>query len=109
MYFFLVVLLSLAEISGLALLGDFEDIGLAGRRVFLVTSAGDIVAARAGADGETAAPVRRIRGHRGACEVEGRTWDEGSGSLAIAPDLTLLINDEAAGRIGTITGYAFRP
>jgi hypothetical protein len=37
------------------------------------------------------------------------TWDEGSGSLAIAPDLTLLISDEAAGRIGTITGYAFRP
>jgi hypothetical protein len=108
MYFFLVVLLSLAEISGLALLGDFEDIGVAGRRV-LVTSAGDIVEAREGADGETVAPVRRIRGHRGACEVEGMTWDEGSGSLAIAPDLTLLISDEAAGRIGTITGYAFRP
>jgi hypothetical protein len=29
--------------------------------------------------------------------------------IAIAPDLTLLISDEAAGRTATITGYAYRP
>jgi hypothetical protein len=28
--------------------------------------------------------------------------------IAIAPDLTLLISDEAAGRTATITGYAYR-
>ena len=29
--------------------------------------------------------------------------------IAVAPDLTLLITDEGAGRAGTITGYAWRP
>jgi hypothetical protein len=29
--------------------------------------------------------------------------------LAIAPDLTLLIGDEAAQGTATITGYAYRP
>jgi hypothetical protein len=28
--------------------------------------------------------------------------------IAIAPDLTLLISDEAAGQTATITGYAYR-
>jgi uncharacterized protein YjiK len=190
------------------LLGDFEDIQVVGDRVFLVTSTGEIIEAREGADGETKPPVRRGRGLGGTCEVEGMTWDEGSKSLlllckqtkgkrwkdqlvilavspetgafepeprllvpqadlqrvtgakgfagsaitrhprtgtylmlagaqrayaeidstgkvlgggrlpperhrqpegiAIAPDLTLLISDEAAGRTATITGYAYR-
>ena len=29
--------------------------------------------------------------------------------IAVAPDLTLLISDEAAGRAATITAYAYRP
>jgi uncharacterized protein YjiK len=29
--------------------------------------------------------------------------------IAVAPDLSLLISDEAAGRTATITAYAFRP
>jgi uncharacterized protein YjiK len=190
------------------LLGDFEDIQVVGDRVFLVTSKGEIIEAREGADGETKPPVRRGRGLGGTCEVEGMTWDDGSKSLlllckqtkgkrwkdqlvilavspetgefepeprllvpqadlrrvtgakgfsgsaitrhprtgtylmlagpqrayaeigstgkvlgggklaaerhrqpegiAIAPDLTLLISDEAAGRTATITGYAYR-
>jgi uncharacterized protein YjiK len=190
------------------LAGDFEDIQVVGERIFLVTSAGEIVEAREGADGEIVSPVRRTRGLGGACEVEGMTWDEGSRSMlllckhvqgkrwkgqvvvlavspetgefepeprlvipeaelhrvtgakafagsaitrqprtgtylmvagaerayaeidstgkvlaggklsarrhrqpegiAIAPDLTLLISDEAAGRTATITGYAYR-
>jgi uncharacterized protein YjiK len=190
------------------LLGDFEDIQVVGDRIFLVTSAGEIVEAREGGDGETKPPLRRGRGLGGACEVEGMTWDEGPQSLlllckraqgkqwkgqvvilavspetgefepeprlvipeaelhrvtgaksfagsaitrhprsgtylmlagaqrvyaeidstgkvlgggklsarrhrqpegiAIAPDLTLLISDEAAGRTATITGYAYR-
>jgi hypothetical protein len=188
---------------------DFEDIEVIGDRVFLVTSAGEIVEGREGADGETTAPIRRTRGLGGACEVEGMTRDLGAGSLlllckqtqgkrwrgqvvvlavspetlefepeprflvsetalrrvtgargfhgsaitrqsrtgtyillagpqrayaeidstgrvlaggslradrhrqpegvAIAPDLTLVIGDEAAGRTATITGYAYRP
>jgi uncharacterized protein YjiK len=190
------------------LLGDFEDIQVVGRRIFLVTSKGEIVEAREGRDGEMMPALRRGHGLGGACEVEGMTWDEGSKSLlllckqttgkrwkgqvvilavspdtgefepeprlvipeaalhrvtgaksfagsaitrhprsgtylmlagservyaeidstgkvlgggklssrshrqpegiAIAPDLTLLISDEAAGRTATITGYAYR-
>jgi uncharacterized protein YjiK len=190
------------------LLGDFEDIQVVGDRVFLVTSKGELLEARAGGDGETQPPLRQGRGLGGACEVEGMTWDEGSKSLlllckqakgkqwkgqvvilavspetgefepeprlvvpeaqlqrvtgaksfagsaitrhprtgtylmlaaaqrvyaeidstgkvlgggklsarhhrqpegiAVAPDLTLLISDEAAGRTATITGYAYR-
>jgi len=191
------------------LLGDFEDIQVVGDRVFLVTSAGEIVEAREGADGETLPPVRRGRGLGGSCEVEGMTWDQASNAMlllckrtagkrwkgqvvilavspdtgefeatprllvseaelervtgakrfsgsaitrhprtgtylmvagpqrvyaeidstgkvlgggalssgrhrqpegiAVAPDLTLLISDEAAGQTATITGYAYRP
>ncbi len=65
------------------LLGDFEDIQVAGDRLFLVTSAGEIIEAREGADGETKAPVRRSRGIGRACEVEGMTWDAGSESLLL--------------------------
>jgi uncharacterized protein YjiK len=65
------------------LLGDFEDIEVVGDRVFLVTSAGEIVEAREGADGEINPPIRRTRGLGGACEVEGMTWDEGSRSMLL--------------------------
>ncbi len=65
------------------LLGDFEDIQVVGDRVFLVTGEGEIIEAREGADGETKPPVRRGCGLRGACEVEGLTWDEGSQSLLL--------------------------
>jgi hypothetical protein len=189
--------------------GDFEDMHVVGDRVFLLTSAGELVEGREGADGETTPPLRRTRGLGGACEVEGLTLDPGSKALlllckatsgkrwrgqvvilaaspetgefeseprlvipelelarvtrarrfagsaiahhprtgtyfllagpqrawaevdssgkvlaggvlpadrhpqpegiAVAPDLTLLISDEAAGRAATITGYAYRP
>jgi hypothetical protein len=65
------------------LLGDFEDIQVVGDRVFLVTSAGEMVEAREGADGEITPPIRRTRGLGGACEVEGMTWDEGSRSMLL--------------------------
>jgi hypothetical protein len=65
------------------LLGDFEDIQVVGDRIFLVTSKGEILEGREGADGETKPPVRRGRGLRGACETEGMTWDEGSRSLLL--------------------------
>lgn len=194
--------------GGGPLLGDFEDIQVVGDRLFLVTSAGQLVEAREGSDGATVPVVRRTRGLGGTCEVEGMSWDEASSSmlllckqtkgkrwkdqvvilavnpetgefspeprltvsqaqltrvtgekrfagsaivwhprtatwilvagpqrafaeidstgrvlgggvlpaerhrqpegLAIAPDLTLLISDEAAGRMATITGYASR-
>lgn len=63
--------------------GDFEDIEVVGDRVFLVTSAGEIVEGREGADGETRPLVRRMQGLGGACEVEGMTWDETSRSLLL--------------------------
>ena len=65
------------------LLGDFEDIQVVGDRVFLVTSAGEIIEAREGADGETKPPVRRSRGLGGTCDVEGMTWDEASRSMLL--------------------------
>jgi uncharacterized protein YjiK len=65
------------------LLGDFEDIQMVGDRVFLLTSAGEIVESREGADGEVTPPIRRTRGLGGACEVEGMTWDEGSRSMLL--------------------------
>jgi uncharacterized protein YjiK len=73
------------------LLGDFEDIQVVGDRVFLVTSAGELVEAKEGADGATVPVVRRTRGLRGACEVEGLAWDEASSSM-------LLLCKETKGR-----------
>jgi uncharacterized protein YjiK len=65
------------------LLEDFEDIQVVGDRVFLVTSAGALVEAREGRDGETVPVVRRTRGLRGACEAEGLSWDEPSSSMLL--------------------------
>jgi hypothetical protein len=69
--------------AGGPLVGDFEDIQVAGDRVFLVTSAGVLVEAREGRDGETVPVLRRTRGLGGACEVEGLSWDEPSASMLL--------------------------
>jgi hypothetical protein len=69
--------------AGGPLLGDFEDIQVVGDRIFLVTSAGEIIEGREGADGSTTAPVRRGRGLGGTCEVEGMSWDEASGAMLL--------------------------
>jgi hypothetical protein len=69
--------------AGGPLLGDFEDIQVVGDRVFLVTSAGVLVEAREGRDGETVPLVRRTRGLGGACEVEGLSWDAPSSSMLL--------------------------
>jgi len=69
--------------AGGPLLGDFEDIQVVGDRIFLVTSGGEIIEAREGADGSTTPPVRRGRGLGGTCEVEGMTWEEASGAVLL--------------------------
>jgi uncharacterized protein YjiK len=69
--------------AGGPLLGDFEDIEVVGDRIFLVTSAGEIIEGREGADGATARPVRRSRGLGGTCEVEGMSWDQASGAMLL--------------------------
>jgi hypothetical protein len=65
------------------LLGDFEDIQVVGDRIFLVTSAGELLETREGADGATVPVLRRTRGLRGTCEVEGLSWDEPSSSMLL--------------------------
>ena len=75
------------------MLGDFEDIQVVGDRVFLVTSEGQLVEAKEGAGGSTVPVVRRTRGLRGACEVEGLSWDEASSAM-------LLLCKEAKGKHG---------
>jgi uncharacterized protein YjiK len=79
--------------AGGPLLGDFEDIQVVGDRVFLVSSEGQLVEAKEGADGATVPVVSRTRGLRGACEVEGLSWDEASSSM-------LLLCKEAKGKHG---------
>ena len=69
--------------AGGPLLGDFEDIQVVGDRIFLVTSAGELVEAREGADGTTVPVVRRTRGVDGACEVEGMSWEESSSTMLL--------------------------
>lgn len=69
--------------AGGLLSGDFEDIQVVGDRVFLATSAGVLVEAREGRDGETVPGVRRTRGLGGACEVEGLSWDQASSSMLL--------------------------
>jgi hypothetical protein len=69
--------------AGGPLLGDFEDIQVVGDRVFLVTSAGVLLEAKEGRDGETVPLVRRTRGLGGACEVEGLSWDQASSSMLL--------------------------
>jgi uncharacterized protein YjiK len=69
--------------AGGPLHGDFEDIQVVGDRVFLVSSAGVLIEAREGRDGETVPGVRRTRGLGGACEVEGLSWDQPSSSMLL--------------------------
>ena len=86
------------------LLGDFEDMEVVGDRLFLVTSAGEVIEAREGANGETKLPVRRHRGLGRTCEVEGMTWDEASASL-------LLLCKQTSGKRwkGQVVIVAFSP
>jgi hypothetical protein len=69
--------------AGGPLPGDFEDIQAVGNRLFLVTSAGELVEATEGADGATVPVVRRTRGLGGACEVEGMSWDAASAMMLL--------------------------
>ena len=69
--------------AGGPLAGDFEDIQVVGDRLYLVTSEGALIEAKEGRNGETVPVVRRTRGLGGACEVEGMSWDERSGSMLL--------------------------
>ncbi len=62
---------------------DFEDIEVVGERVYLVSSTGQVIEGREGADGETTPVVRATRGLKAGCEVEGMTWDPASGSMLL--------------------------
>ncbi len=62
---------------------DFEDIQLVGSRIYLVTSTGQIVEAREGADGQTSPALRTSSGLKAGCEVEGMSWDAPSGSMLL--------------------------
>ena len=64
-------------------LDDFEDIQVVGDRVFLVTSTGQVIEGREGADGETTPVVHSTRGLKAGCEVEGMTWDAESRSMLL--------------------------
>ena len=54
-----------------------------GQPLFLVTGAGAIYEGRITPDGQVGNTARRIQGLRGACEVEGMTWDPGTRSLLL--------------------------
>jgi uncharacterized protein YjiK len=69
--------------AGGPLAGDFEDIQIVDDRFFLVTSEGQLIEAKEGADGATVPVVRRSRGVRGACEVEGLSWDASSSAMLL--------------------------
>jgi uncharacterized protein YjiK len=63
--------------------GDFEDIQVVGDRVFLVTSGGEIVAGKEGANGAVVATASAAEGLKGACEVEGLAWDPSTRSFLL--------------------------
>jgi hypothetical protein len=63
--------------------GDFEDIQVLGRRVYLVTSEGAIYEAPLAGDGQVVEAVRRTPGFGGNCEVEGMAWDPDTNSLLL--------------------------
>jgi uncharacterized protein YjiK len=74
----------LAERQGRGVLhGDFEDIAVAGERLFLVTGAGEIYEGRAAPNGRTGPVVRRTRGLGQGCEAEGLSWDAATRSLLV--------------------------
>ena len=61
--------------------GDFEDIAVAGERLFLVTESGEIFEGRAAPDGTVGPARRRSRGLGRTCGVEGLAYDAPSRSL----------------------------
>jgi uncharacterized protein YjiK len=61
--------------AGQVLKGDFEDIQVLDDRVYLVTSGGEIVAGKEGANGAVVGTASAAEGLKGACEVEGLAWD----------------------------------
>jgi uncharacterized protein YjiK len=63
--------------------GDFEDIALAGDRLFLTTESGEIFEGRAAPDGHVAPARRRTRGVGRTCGVEGLAWDAPTRSLLL--------------------------
>jgi uncharacterized protein YjiK len=69
--------------AGHVLKGDFEDIQVVDDRVFLVTSGGEIVAGKEGANGAVVGTASAAEGLKGACEVEGLTWDQSTRSFLL--------------------------
>jgi uncharacterized protein YjiK len=69
--------------AGQVLKGDFEDIQVVGDRVFLVTSGGEIVAGKEGANGAVVSTSSAAEGLKGACEVEGLAWDASTRSFLL--------------------------
>jgi hypothetical protein len=68
---------------GHVLHGDFEDIQVVGKRIFLVTSVGKIFEGREAEDGGVIDAQPRTPGLGGGCEVEGLTFDPSSNSLLL--------------------------
>ena len=69
--------------SGQVLKGDFEDIQVVDGRVYLVSSAGDIVGGAEGRDGAVVSSASTTEGLAGVCEVEGLAWDPGTRSFLL--------------------------
>jgi uncharacterized protein YjiK len=69
--------------AGQVLKGDFEDIQVVGDRVFLVTSDGEIVAGKEGANDAVVSTASAAEGLKGACEVEGLAWDPSTRSFLL--------------------------
>ena len=63
--------------------GDFEDIQVVGKRVFLVTSKGQILEATEPSDEVVVDAISRSDGLAGACEVEGLAYDAPTKSLLV--------------------------
>lgn len=63
--------------------GDFEDIQVVGDRIYLVTSSGQLVAGREGANGRTTPALSATRGLKAGCQVEGMSWDAASKSMLL--------------------------
>jgi len=63
--------------------GDFEDIQVVGKRVFLVTSQGQIFEASEPSDEVVVDALPRSDGLAGACEVEGLAYDPPTKSLLV--------------------------
>jgi len=62
---------------------DFEDLAVAGDRLFLTTGTGMIYEGRVAPAGQTSRAVRRTRGLGQGCEVEGMTYDPETRSLLL--------------------------